>query len=459
MEQYIRKKKLLHRGAIVLVGVSGGPDSMALLHLLVHIRHEWNLRLVAVTIDHGLRGEESREDTAYVKKKCADWGVECIETFLDVPAYRAEHGIGTQAAAREMRYSFFEKKMEQLQADYLALGHHADDQAETMMMRFVRHTNPSVLRGMQEKRKFSRGFLIRPLFVVEKQEVEEYLAEHGIEPRRDPSNLEDAYTRNYFRLHVLPLLKAQNPQLPHHLQRLSRKWGEDEEYLEEQAKEVVEKAVSFSEIAKGAVIEIDAFLAFPRALQRRAFHLILTYLYRNIPKDIDYVHEDQFFDLLSSTNPNATVNFPAGLKLIKAYDQLAIRFPQPQSAPYQRLLKIPGRLALPNGSIIYASMENSPDEKSRQTFTFDASGIELPLIVRTRKSGDRMHVKGMRGTKKLKDIFIDEKIPKQERDEWPVVTDSQGRIIWLAGLKKGMVDQKEEPAEFIKLCYDKNGDV
>lgn len=455
VENHIRQKDLLHRGATVLLGVSGGPDSMALLYLFKELQEKWDLHLVVLTIDHGLRGSESKEDSSYVEAMCKKWKIQCIETFLDVPSYKHKKQIGTQLAAREMRYAFFEKKMEELQADYLALGHHADDQTETILMRMTRSTNPSALKGMMEKRRFGTGFLIRPLLGVTKQEIEEYLEDNKINPRRDPSNLEDAYTRNYFRLHVIPHLEKKNPNLNHTLQRLSRNVVEDDHYLREQAEKLVEEAVIFKKNPSAAVVNIDVFSSFPFALQRRAFHLILSYLYQDIPESIDYIHEDKFFDLLCSQNPNASLDFPAGLLLTKAYQKLILQFSQPQSAPFCYQLETPGQLVLPDGTIICASIEHSLAKESKDTIFLYADGVSLPLYVRTRKPGDRMSIKGLQGSKKLKDIFIDEKVPKQEREKWPVVTDACDRIVWLAGLKKGAVEVNKESGIFIKLHVDK----
>lgn len=456
VEAFIQARKLLHHGATILVGVSGGPDSMALLHILSGLRRKWELRLIVLTIDHGLRGEESQADTHYVKSICKEWQIECIETFLDVPSYKEKNKAGTQLAARELRYAFFKEKMAEFKADYLALGHHGDDQTETILMQLTRNVSSSVT-GMQPKRDLGEGSLIRPLLSVSKQEIEAYLQEKGIDPRRDPSNAEDSYTRNYFRIHVIPHLKAKNPNLNQHMQKLSEIWLEDEAYLKTEAEKVIGTAVFLEKNPKKAVIQIDALISFPFALQRRAFHLILRYLYQEIPDGIGFIHEEQFFDLLCNPNPNASLDFPAGLMLIKAYQELIIQFPQPQSAPFYCQLQVPGQVVLPDGSTIRSSIEHSLTDESKNTFLFHADEPELPLFVRSRRPGDRMKIKGMQGSKKLKDIFIDEKIPRSERDKWPVVTDASDRIIWLAGLKKGIRESNEKAVVLIKLQYSKNG--
>lgn len=207
---FIKRHQLVRSHTTVLLAVSGGPDSMALLHFFYKMRTAWDLRLIAVSIDHGLRGQESLDDLHFVRRACQKRGIEFAGTSLDVPAYQAEKQVGTQKAARDMRYQFFAEQMNLYQADYLAFGHHADDQLETMLMGLIHSASVKSLAGIPVERAFASGKIIRPFLGVTKDQIERYCRQHALEPRRDPSNASDTYTRNDYRHNILPLLKAKN---------------------------------------------------------------------------------------------------------------------------------------------------------------------------------------------------------------------------------------------------------
>lgn len=459
VNKFIEKQKLLHKHAVILVGVSGGPDSMALLHFFQSLQEEWDLRLIAVTADHGLRGKESRQDVDYVRSICESWNIEFVETFLDVPSYKKDRGLGTQVSARKLRYQFYEEQMQRFGADYLALGHHGDDQAETVLMGVTRGTSLSALKGIPAKRPFAGGWIVRPFLAATKKQIEAYCQKYNIMPRIDPSNMEDTYTRNYFRLHIIPLLKKKNPNFLNNIQRLSESVVEDELFLGQEAQKLFEKEVELPEHSRSANFKIESFAKFPIALQRRAFHLILNYLYCSMPPDLSYVHEEQFFNLLSNSKANAAVDLPGGLKMVKAYHFINFYFEKDREKSFYITLDGPDRVLLPGGSELIASITNDPTEDSRYDITYDLARISWPLSVRSRKNGDKMRVRGMNGTKKIKDIFIDEKVPLSQRESWPVVEDGEGNILWLAGLKKGVGNDSEKAVKFLRLHYDKKSTI
>ncbi len=207
---FIDRHQLIHNDATILVGVSGGADSLLLLRCLLGLQSLWHLKIVAVSVDHGLRGHESESDVKYVESICQQWGVPFIEKKVDVKKHKKLYKEGTQLAARTLRYQVFEETMNEVDADLLALAHHGDDQIETVLMRLVRHSNPSLLKGIPVKRSFANGTIIRPFLCLSKNEIYHYCQEYQIVPREDPSNQSTEYTRNYFRLKILPLLKQHN---------------------------------------------------------------------------------------------------------------------------------------------------------------------------------------------------------------------------------------------------------
>lgn len=459
IHSFIEKHQLLRRGTKVLIGVSGGPDSMALLHFLYQLRKKWKLELTVLSVDHQLRGEESAEDLAYVEAVCKKWGITFHGAALDVPTYEITHRLSTEVAARKLRYQFFAEKMQEQQADYLALGHHGDDQVETLLMKLVRTASSTAFTGIPVRRSFAGGEIIRPLLAVTKEEIETYCKQYGINARIDATNAEAIYTRNYYRKHIIPLLKEKNSNIHITAQHLSETLQEDEMFLQRKAKAVLGEAVIFDYEKKQAVLEINLFKKHDQSLQRRAFHLILNYLYETLPSQLSYVHETAFFKLLLHKGGNAQIDFPSALKLNKAYNKLTFYFKHEQSPPmsFHETLTIPGRVQLSDGSIITANLAEHRDTEHRFSFYIATSEVALPLHIRSRNLGDRMSWAGLPGTKKLKDIFIDAKIPMDKRGNWPILVDNEGKILWLIGLKKGE-REKICGEQFVYIQYEE-GDL
>lgn len=453
ISKFIKKHQLLRKNSTVLVGVSGGPDSMALLHYYLSIQAEWNLKLIALSVDHQLRGPESKADIHYVQDICERWGIAFVETSIDVQAYKKEHRVGTQIAAREVRYHFFAEQMKSYHADYLALGHHADDQIETMLMGFVRSASTTSLSGIPIKRPFASGFIVRPLLCMTKADIMHYCWVHEMNPRMDGSNEDTDYTRNYFRKHIIPIIKERNNNIHTTVQRLSESLQADGRFLQDEAKRMVHTIVTFGKKNKQASFKINVFKSYPLSLQRRSYHLILDYLYNNkLPGNLSYIHEDIFFGLLEKARGNTQVDFPHQLKVEKSYEKVVFSFPD-KHPPIQEILHIPGKAVLPNSKKLTACYTDYPVKENRHVWVGDAKAIALPLHIRTRKNGDRMSWKGLNGSKKIKDIFIDAKIPRKERDIWPLVTDDDGEILWLVGLTKSKQTTHTEGSLYIQLEY------
>lgn len=454
VQGFIRKHQLLKKNSTVLIGVSGGPDSMALLHFFNTIREDWNLTIVAVSIDHQLRDEESLDDLEYVRQICHQWNIQFVGTSLDVPTYKLEERLGTQAAARKLRYAFFEKQMNHFKADFLALGHHGDDQAETMLMALARSADPGLLSGIPIKRDFASGMIIRPFLCLTKDDLEDYCQQHAIAPRRDPSNDETVYTRNFFRKQLLPLLKERNRNIHNTVLHLSEALQEDEQFLMDEAAKMVQGIVNLDRETNEVSFQSTAFSTFPLSLQRRAFHLILNYLYEQLPKNLSYVHEKKFFNLLHKSSGNTQIDFPHNLKLKKVYETFTFSFADNflKKNRVSEAIEIPGKTQWYDG-MVTAFYTDSPDEQSDMCYACGRNDIALPLHIRPRRDGDRMRWKGLDGSKKLKDIFIDAKVPLTERDSWPVIVDDHGTILWLIGLKKGIPEKQSVNDTYIQLIF------
>lgn len=436
---FIKKHELLQKGDLVLVAVSGGPDSLALLHFLQRNKLLYEIEVAAIHVDHMLRGETSYQDLLFVQHFCEKHETECHTARINIKEKMVADQKGMQETARKYRYKYFHKIMEKYAYKKLAMGHHGDDQIETILMGLTRGTGRA---GIPVSRKFSSGKIVRPFLCLTKKEIESYCSYYQLQPRRDASNDTQDYTRNRFRHHVLPFLKKENCRVHEHFQRFSEEMIEDEAYLYALTAEKMEQLHVKN---KGEInLDITKFLQMPLSLQRRGIHLILNYLYKDTPGTLMKSHLDAIQDLLESKHPSGQLDLPAGLSVQRSYQSCLFSFKDVvESTAYCIEIHENEQIILPNGYTIRFVKQTTPPSHSvlqSHMIQLRPEDVTLPLIVRTKKAGDRMTIKGLDGTKKIKDIFINEKIPISERKNWPVITDQSGEIIWLPGLKKSIFD-------------------
>ncbi|WP_369901529.1 tRNA lysidine(34) synthetase TilS [Bacillus manliponensis] len=437
VDDFVKRYDLLEAHSTIVVGVSGGPDSIALLFYLLEKQKEKQLQIVVGHMDHMFRGKESEQDLQFVKSFCERIGVICEVTQTNVEQYQQERRLGTQIAARECRYAFLERIMKKYGAKYLALGHHGDDQVETILMRLVRGSTPKGYAGIQAKRSFGEGYVIRPLLAVTKEEILSYCQRNEITFRVDPSNEKEIYMRNRIRKHVLPHLKMENRNVHERFQLFSAFMQEDEAYLQELAFEKMNKVVT-KKTKEEIILSIPAFESMPMALQRRGIQLILNYLYEyKIPSSLSSIHIDNVIVFLKRTHPSGSLDFPNGLEIVRTYEECSFRFKKESVCSFSYDLQVPGKVVLKNGDELVVEVSNEfPQQVNETMFVANYNEISYPLSVRTRDNGDRMSIQGMDGTKKIKAIFIEAKVPREKREEWPIVCDASGHIIWIPFLKR-----------------------
>lgn len=451
---FMKRHQLLEKNTTVLVAVSGGPDSMALLHLLLEMREAWHLRLIALTIDHQLR-DEARADVNYVRDYCEQKGIQHDAVKIDVNQYMKEHKLGTQVAARQLRYHVFANKMKEYGAQYIAMGHHGDDQTETMVMSLIRTTSLHNLQGIPYQRPFAGGKIIRPFLAVTKAEIETYCTKHHLSPRIDPTNFEAIYTRNKIRQAVLPTIKEINEQAHETIQALSERLQEDESYLIDQAKTMKKDLLIYDKEQKRWTIDICQYKQYALPLQRRCFRLTLDYLYDKIPDNLSYQHENLFMQLQKITTSNQILHFPKGLHIEKSYDKIHFYFQARKVDSFHiKIDQVPSKVILPNGQTLTIDYVEEAEDEAEHTFSLPLSAVKFPLYIRSRKNGDRMTYDGLQGTKKLKDIFIDEKVPRLEREQYCLLTDASDEIFWLIGLRKNKINSSKLDEVYIQFTYD-----
>jgi tRNA(Ile)-lysidine synthase len=431
----IEENGMLNHGDKVVAGVSGGPDSMCLLHLLMRLRETYSLRLVAAHVNHGLRGKEADEDAEYVERFCEANGVEFRGIKEDIHRISEERGVSDETAGREVRYEFFEKVKDETAADKIAIAHNLNDQAETVLMRIMRGTGLEGLAGIKPVRD---GVYIRPILNCSRAEIEDYCERNGLNPRIDKTNYESIYSRNKIRLELIPYIEEHfNKDIINVLNRLAQSARVDSEYLESEIEKKYEKYCKYKEskviITKEAFGEHEAVLT---RLIRMSFARILGSL-----KNFDRMHIYQVIELQKSGTGKKLL-LPNGVAAFNNYGEVSIFLKDVEEkavAPRaDEFILREGVNSIKDLGIrvtvkVQPAGECIPDSGGFAR-CFDYSKAAGEISLRFRRAGDRFNPLGMEGSKKLKDVFIDMKVPQDKRDRTPLICFG-GRIAWIVGYK------------------------
>jgi len=441
VEHRILEQQLIEPGDGVVVAVSGGPDSVALLHVLFMLSGQHGWKLCVAHVNHRFRGAESDAEANYVAELAAKWGLPCHIGDIDVPAYIEETSMNSQVAAREKRYGFLHQVAAEQGAQRIAFAHHADDQAETVMMRLLRGTGPSGLVGMPERRREKKVELIRPFLRIYKSELVQYCARQGIPYYQDSSNESRKYFRNQIRHDVLPMLKQYNEQLPESLNRLTELMRAEDDFMDKEAERVFQQIVCKQ--SDYYSLERPDFKELHVALQRRLIKLILNCLCMGLDR-LEFVVIESIRELILDPQVSNQI-FQANEQLYIVREYETVRFqsaaPAPRSYQYQVDLSA-NRLKLPemNADLEYevqsVQQEAAAHMATAMDVYLDLDCLQAPLIIRSRRAGDRLEPHGLNGSKKVKDMFIDAKMPFSRRETTPILTDASGRILWIAGFRR-----------------------
>jgi len=444
MLQFAAEKQMWQAGQLIVVAVSGGPDSMALLHLLHSVSGRQQLKLVIAHVNHGYRPEESAVEQAAVEQYAAQLQLPFETVQLSMPTYIEENNLNSQVAAREKRYEFLHQVAARYGANSIALAHHADDQAETVMMRLIRGAGLTGLSGIPSKRNDKTVSLIRPLLRMNKTDIIEYCHQEQVPYYIDSSNLERHYFRNQVRLDVLPYLTQYNPQLSTSLQRIAEVAGEEDDWMQQQAQKAFEKLVIVKD--DQYVMRADQLSELHVALQRRLIKLILSYLSKE--SDSFSFERIESMRMLAASDGPSTIRLDAGLhiQVRREYDHLRWLY-SPQSLLEQKELPysfpiskaVRGVYSLPDGwtmELDVLPVHQAITPSSRYEACFDAAQIVFPLELRNRRPGDRMQVLGLKGSKKVQDMFVDAKIAPLRRMSYPLLCDGKGRLLWIPGVRR-----------------------
>lgn len=430
----IEKYGMLGDGDRVLVAVSGGPDSVFLLYSLGELTPRYNLSLHVAHLDHRLRGEESKEDAKWVAALADRMGIPSTVESFDLPSYLEAMGVSTEEGGRRVRYEFLERIGSEIGADRIALGHTANDQAETLLLRLIRGAGTLGLSSIPPK----RGKVSRPLIEIAKEEILEWLNSRNTAYRIDSTNLTLSCRRNVIRRVILPELARLNPGVVGTLRRTAEILREEEDFLASEVKKVLLKVVRRRKGQK-IVLDLDGLLDYNISLRRR----ILREVVQNLKGDllrISFKDVDALLQLCQFGRTGSRVDLPS-LVAEKGYGELILREGEPEEAEhFEKKVQIPGITTVDSTLQIGCEVISSSDLSEGLDFEnrayFDLALLTPPLMVRSRRRGDRFIPFGMEGSSKsLKDLFIEEKIPRRLRPRVPVLADGQG-ILWIIGHRR-----------------------
>ena len=422
----------------VVIGLSGGPDSMCLLDILLKLKVDLNI--ICAHINHNIR-KESDEEQQLVEQYCKDKKVRFETIKFEKKSETEDY---TEQELREKRYNYFKIIIDKYQAKYLFTAHHGDDLIETILMRLTRGSNLKGYTGFLTETDKGTYKIIKPLIYTTKMEIEEYNYERNIPFVTDATNELDHYTRNRYRHYVLPFLKEENPNVHLKYLKFSKELYEYYEYVNKVVKQEIENRYH------NKILDIKEFSLLDKLIQRKIIEYILDDYYIDNLYLVSDKHVNIILDMIYNTKPNMELKLPDKLLIVKSYNKLIIDIQKTELENYE--LQIEQETILPNGHKI--NIIDNTEETSNYYIKINSNEVKLPLYVRNRRPGDKMVIKNMTGSKKIKDIYINEKLTAKERITQPVVVDSNNQIIWLPGLKKSKFDKANSENYDIILWYN-----
>jgi tRNA(Ile)-lysidine synthase len=460
VRQFLKEEHLIPQKQTLVVAVSGGPDSVCLLHILLQLQKELDIKLHVAHLNHQLRGAESEADAQFVAGLAHRLNVPSTIAALDVMSYQAQHHTSPEEAAREVRYTFLARVAASVGATRVAVGHTLDDHLETILMHLIRGSGTRGLRGLQPISRWqSAGFsltVIRPLLRLSREETAAYCHDHQLEPRLDASNLSLTPLRNRIRHQLLPQLQEYNPGIAEALLRTARIAGDDLVFMNQEAARQWHKVAQ--QQGNAVILNKKKFRALPQALQRHLLRTSIEELLGNL-KDIEARHIEGIMDALDKP-AGKQITLPDGLTFTVEYDRYLVGPNSASLSPFPVLeseyhLNIPGKTSVPGWDIEAAVVEPGRDreaygETDDASAYFDLDKAGNRLTVRHRQPGDRFQPLGMSRPKKLNEFMIDAKIPQAWRRRIPIVC-SAGHILWVVGWR---IDERAKVSDNTKkvLC-------
>lgn len=462
---YIKENRMLNTGDKVVLGVSGGADSVCLFFVFLELKKIYDLELYVVHVNHGLRGEDALKDARYVEELCISHGVQFILVNENVKEIGKREGISLEEAGRNVRYESFYKALNDYKASKIAIAHNSDDRAETVLFNLFRGTGLKGLTGISPM----RGCIIRPLLCISREEIENYLKERKIAFCTDLTNLETDYTRNKIRLKVLPYVRENiNGKAKEHIIHTSVMIDETLSYIEKNADESMKRAVKKKN--GQYLIHVDEFAHEDIVIQKLIVRKIIENLAGRL-KDITNEHITMILSLISK-GVGKRVNLPYSIVAKKGYEDISI-FISPsgnhiiegnsRETPVSKEIIIPGEYDIEEKGICFSFSlmkykKNLIIPQNGCTKWFDYDKINNTVTLRTKKEGDYLQIDQKGNTKKLKNFFIDKKIPREERENLLLLADGN-HIMWVIGERISEAYKIDESTKNILIVKLHGGNV
>ncbi len=421
----------------IVVAVSGGPDSMVLLNVLMDMRSKYIFKIICAHVNHNVR-KESEEEKIFLEQYCLKNNI--IFEYMKILEYN-NNNFHNQA--RNIRYEFFDNVVKKYNSNYLLTAHHGDDLIETVLMRITRGSNLKGYSGFSIVSKKDGYKILRPLVFLTKDEIKEYAIKNNIPFVVDKSNEKDCYTRNRYRKYILPFLKKEDKNIHKKYLEFNNELLRYENYINKEVENI------YSNIIKNNEIIISKFNSLDILLKEKLIERFLANIYMNSLYLIKKKHVQNIIDLCNSSKSNSSISLPHDIIIIKEYDILKVNKVKNKFKPLYKELN--DKLILENNKII--EIVKNSDDTSNYCIRLNSEEINLPLYIRTKKQGDKISVKGLNGTQKVKDIFINSKIPKSKREKYPLLVDANSKILWIPGIKKSKYDKSKQEKYDIIVRY------
>lgn len=460
LRKFIIKNNLIADCQKLLLAVSGGPDSLAMLDLFYKLRKELNLKIAVAHLDHMFR-EASKSEAEFVEKFTKNRNIEFFSKQVNLPAIIRENDLSAEAAAREERFNFFKEIILTNSFNLLALAHHRDDQAETVLLNLFRGAGLQGLSGIQPAVEFKGIKVIHPMLNFSKKEILDYCAENNLEPRFDSSNRKNIYSRNIIRNEIFPVVEAKiNDNVREVIARSSKLLAAENEFLQQQALKKYKKIVKYESYDQ-IIIDLNQLKKIDQVLQRRIYRII----YDRLNNSLDDLYLDHIFEiekLISDKKTGRGVDIVSGIRVEISYSNLVFLKKDKLTQGLINKIKIglEKEIKIDKDRSLKTEIVDSADfsfSDNPQQAAFDYDKLQLPLFIRNRKDGDKLRPLGMKGNKKVKDILIDKKIPKYKRSQLLLVVDVEDNIIWLAPYKISddyKITQETDKVLILELKYN-----
>lgn len=428
----IKDNNMICKGDKIVVGVSGGPDSICMLDTLIKLKEMFSLKLYVVHINHMLRGEAADKDQNFVSSFCKKNNISCYIFKEDIKALRKKLGVTEEEAGRIIRYKCFNEVLEKVSGDKIAVGQNMDDQAETFIMRLMRGSGLEGLSGIEY---FREGRIIRPLLDITRKEIEEYCEKNKLNPCIDKTNNEEIYTRNKIRLGLIPYIEDNfNKNIKETIWRTAGILREDNEFINS----IVDNRINNMCFLDKNIVKIDKdeYNKLHITLKKRIIKRCIANL--KVTKDIETIHIDNIIRLISKNKTGSKIDLPHSINVAIDYDTINIYKGKLETINnFEYKVSIGDRVYVKElNSFILSKKIDTLELKELGADSsikyFDFDKIQKDIVVRNRRKGDRFTPLGMKGTKKLKDFFIDNKVPREIRERTPLLCIGN-EVIWIIG--------------------------